>query len=101
MRLPFKIPEGANLFDVCLNVYTSLDLLPKFMKDNGIASYNKVFSGKEEVIFDTDFISDEFVYSIINKTDLLFVTSKNKSVRYLLSENGSYILQENNFKIIV
>lgn len=101
MQLYFRVPEGASIFDVCLNVYTSLNLLSKLMSDNNITSYNKVFDGKELIVYDTDFVSDEFLFLLIQKNDYIFSTSKARVKRFLLNEEGNFILQENNFKIIV
>lgn len=75
MLQEFRSPEGATILDVCLNVYLSLNLLSKFVKDNNITDLNKRTKTNELFIFDTDYIYNEFQNLDVKRNDYIFRTS--------------------------
>ena len=101
MLLEFRPPIGATIFDLCLNTYLSLNLLPKFVKDNGIENLNYVTGQGEVYIYDTDFIWDEFMSKDIKNNNYKFttgdITIPNASLSsddFLLIESGAILQSE-------
>jgi hypothetical protein len=101
MLLSFKPSIGSNVLDVCLNVYCSLNLLPKLIIDNKIENLNFVSGINDVFVYDTDFVADEFIQKEIQKNDYKFVTGKltvNDSgftnENYLLIESGAILQSE-------
>ena len=108
MLLEFRPPVGSNLFDVVLNTYTSLDLIPKFMKDNNITNVNMVTKTGDVFVYDTTLIVDEIMLDKINKGRLLFMTSdapnnviKADSTNYLLIESSEILSSEANINFLI
>ena len=107
MQLEFKPAEGSNLFDIILNTYTSLDLLPKFVSDNNITNLNMVAKTGDIFIYETDLIVDEIMLDKINKGRLLFMTSnvKNNVIigdsNYLLIESGDILATDANINFLI
>jgi hypothetical protein len=48
----FIVPDGATVYDICLNTYQSLDYLVKLMTDNGIDGIDTEVAAGTEVVFD-------------------------------------------------
>lgn len=76
MLARYRAPEGASLFDLVLNTYTSLNLLTKFILDNNIRGYDLITKVGDEFLFDTDLIVDNFMFDDIIDNQLIFVTGK-------------------------
>ena len=98
MLLSFKPSIGSTILDVCLNVYLSLNLLPKLIEDNGITNLNAVTGIGEEFIYDTEFIYDEFESNEVMRNQYKFVTgdvsmpnASFTSGDYLLIESGAIL----------
>lgn len=96
MQQSFKPSIGSTILDICLNVYCSLNLLPKLLQDNNITNLNYVSGIGEEIIYDTDFVADEFIQRDILRNNYKFVTGNlyvpNASFtneNYLLIESGA------------
>lgn len=98
MQQSFKPSIGSTILDICLNVYCSLNLLPKFIMDNNIKSLNLVTGIDDVFVYDTDFVADEFLQRDILKNDYKFVTGNlyvpNASFtneNYLLIQSGAIL----------
>jgi hypothetical protein len=96
MQQSFSPSLGSTILDICLNVYCSLNLLPKLIQDNNIQSLNFVSGVGDVIIYDTDFVADEFIQRDILRNNYKFVTGDlhvpNASFtneNYLLIENGA------------
>jgi hypothetical protein len=96
MQQLFKPSIGSTILDICLNVYCSLNLLPKLIQDNNIKTLNFVSGVGDQIIYDTDFVADEFIQRDILKNNYKFVTGNlyvpNASFtneQYLLIESGA------------
>lgn len=101
MLLEFRPPIGATILDLCLNTYLSLNLLPKFVKDNNIQNLNYVTGQSEVYTFDTDFIWDEFLSKDVKNNDYKFTTGNIKipnasfsNDNFLLIESGDILQTE-------
>jgi hypothetical protein len=101
MQLYFKPPIGSSILDVCLNVYLSLNLLPKLITDNSIQSLNYVSGINDVYVYDTDLIYDEFLHDSVIRNDMKFCTGDLKknnasfvSENYLLIESGEILQSE-------
>jgi len=98
MQQSFKPSIGSTILDICLNVYSSLNMLPKLIIDNNIQNLNFVTGINDTFIYDTDFVVDEFLQNDIIKNDYKFVTGDlyipNASFtneNYLLIESGAIL----------
>lgn len=74
MLLYKSFSEQCTIFDVCLQLYGSLDLLPKLISDNGIIDISLNVSKDKVFVFDTDFIDNEFISNEIIRNDYTFCT---------------------------
>lgn len=107
MQTLFNSSENANIFDLVLNTYGSLDFIPKFLKDNNITDVNYISKVGDVFKYETDLVTNEFTSNTIAKNDYQFATSKIKNVEfeiienYLLTENGIIINTENQNKILL
>ena len=93
MLLEYKPSLGATILDMVLNTYLSLDLLPKFVEDNGIDNLNLVAGGDEVYIYDTDFVSNEFMSIEVLRNSLKFTTGSYTIPNALLTDED-YLLTE-------
>ena len=108
MLQEFRPPEGASILDMVLNTYTSLNLLPKFLKDNRIVDLNSKAVFGDVFVFDTDFIDNAFLYEEILKNGYLFRTNDLPLVNindnrrnFLLAENGLVLRTETKKNLII
>ena len=74
MLLYKSFSEECTIFDVCLQLYGSLDLLPKLISDNGIIDISAKIKKETLFIYDTDFIDNEFISNEIIRNSLNFCT---------------------------
>jgi len=93
MQQLFKPSIGSTILDICLNVYCSLNLLPKIIQDNNIQSLVFVSGVGSEIIYDTDFVDDEFIQREILRNNYKFVTG-NLYVPNASFTNEKYLLIE-------
>ena len=93
MLLEFKPPIGATILDVCLNTYLSINLLPKFIKDNSISNMDFVAGINDVFVYDTDFIFDEFMSKDVQKNSYKFVTG-DVNIPNASFSNQDYLLIE-------
>lgn len=98
MQQSFKPSIGSTILDICLNVYCSLNMLPKLIMDNNIKSLNFVTGINDVFVYDTDFVVDEFLQRDILKNNYKFVTGDlhipNASFtneNYLLIQSGAIL----------
>lgn len=101
MQLYKEFSEGCTFYDVVLNVYLSLNLMPKFIIDNNIKDINLVTTAGQGFYFDTDYIDDDFMNDKVIKNNYKFCTGKffvNTGIRgnYLLIESGEILETETN-----
>ena len=107
MQLTFRPPEGANLFDICLNTYTSLDMLPRFIKDNNITDLNMQTKVGDLFIYESDLIINEIMIDVISRNRLLFMTGDINSAtvitpsNYLLIESYDILQSEANINFLI
>jgi hypothetical protein len=93
MLVEFKPSIGSTLFDLCLNTYLSLNLLPKFIKDNNVQNLDFVTGINEKYVYDTDFIYDEFLSNELIRNNYKFSTGDIKIPNSNVS-NENYLLIE-------
>lgn len=100
MLLSKQFSEGCTFFDVVLQCYLSLNLMPKFILDNNITDLNLATTAGQVFKYDSDFISDEFLSGEVLKNDYKFCTGRpifdNTIVRgnYLLTETPEILSSE-------
>lgn len=101
MQLVYNPPIGSSILDVCLNVYLSLDLMPRLLVDNNVQSLNYVTGLNDTFVYDTDLIEDEFLSREVLKNNYRFCTGDLKktnasfvSENYLLIESGEILQNE-------
>ena len=107
MLKEFRPPEGASILDVVLNTYTSMNLLPKFLKDNGITNMDAKAETGDVFVYDTDFVENDFLHDEILKNDykfrtndLPYVNANDNSRHFLLTENGLILRTETKKNIL-
>ena len=99
-----EFQQGCTIFDVVLELYLSLNLLPKLILDNGITDINQITTTGQKFTYDTDFIFNEKMSEEITRKNYKFRTSDLKIYSnevfgdYLLIENSEILKDEaNNF----
>ena len=101
MLLSKQFSEGCTFFDVVLQCYLSLNLMPKFIIDNNITDLNLMTTAGQVFKYDPSFISDEFLNNEILKNDYKFRTGTpifdTTAIRgnYLLTEASEILSTEN------
>jgi hypothetical protein len=93
MQVFKQFQEGCTIFDVVLELYLSLNLLPKLVIDNNITDLNLITTTGQNFVYDTDFITDERMSEEILKKNYKFRTSEAKKTNSVIIEN--YLLIEN------
>ena len=108
MLQSYKAPSGCTIFDLVLQCYLSLNLMPKFLIDNNIEDLNFLTVVGQVFVYDTDFVADDFMAMEILKNNYVFCTGKLlvtniPAVRsnFLLIENGDILSTENNTLFII
>ena len=97
-----QFSEGCTLFDVVLELYLSLNLLPKFIVDNDIKDLNAITVSGQVFKYDTDFIYNEVMSEEITRKNHRFCTGQlnifNRAILgdYLLIENTEILKDEAN-----
>jgi hypothetical protein len=94
--------QGCTIFDVVLQLYLSLNLLPKLILDNNITDLNAITTTGQVFVYDTDFVYNEILSEEITRKNYNFRTSELKIFNrsnlenYLLIENGDILATETN-----
>jgi hypothetical protein len=99
MQVSKSFPEGCTFFDVVLQCYSSLNLMPKFIIDNNIKDLNLITRAGQTFIFDNDFIDDEFISNEAATNDYKYCTGKVppfNRLSYILTESGEILSSETN-----
>lgn len=97
-----QFQQGCTIFDVVLELYLTLNLLPKLIFDNGITDINAVTTTGQIFQYDTELIFNETMSEEIIKKNYNFRTSDlkiyNKAVKgnYLLIESSDILQDEAN-----
>lgn len=97
-----KFPQGCTIFDVVLQCYLSMNMLPKLIEDNSIKDVNLTTIANQEFVYDDDYIYDEFQSNDVIKNNYKLCTGDlkifNNVVRgnYLLIENSEILKDEVN-----
>lgn len=99
-----QFQQGCTIFDVVLELYLSLNMLPKLIFDNNITDLNAETITGQKFYYDTDFVTNERMSEEIVKKDYKFRTSETKKTisviveEYLLIESSEILQDEaNNF----
>jgi hypothetical protein len=94
--------QGCTLFDVVLELYLSLNLLPKFIVDNNITDLNAITTSGQVFKYDTDLIANERLSEEITRKSYQFKTGDLKIYsrgilgEYLLIESAEILKDEAN-----
>lgn len=94
--------QGCTIFDVVLELYLSLNLLPKLIYDNEITDINAITTTGQKFSYDTDFIYNEKMSNEIIKKNYNFRTGDLKIYsnavfgEFLLIENSEILQDEAN-----
>ena len=92
MQVFKQFQEGCTIFDVVLELYLSLNLLPKLVIDNNITDLNLITTTGQNFVYDTDFVANERMSEEIMKKNYKFRTSEAKKTNSVVVEN--YLLIE-------
>ena len=93
MQVFKQFQEGCTIFDVVLELYLSLNLLPKLVIDNNITDLNLITTTGQTFVYNTDFVANERMSEEIMKKNYKFRTSEAKKTNNVVAEN--YLLIEN------
>lgn len=79
MLVSRSFAENCTFFDVVLQCYFSLDLMPKLISDNSIQDLNLVTFAGQSFLYDPEFIADEFLSNDTLKNNYNFCTGELKA----------------------
>lgn len=102
MQVFKEFQQGCTIFDVVLELYLSLNLLPKLIFDNNITDLNAITTTGQKFLYDTEFIFNEKMSNEITKKNYKFRTSDLKIFsnavfgEFLLIENSEILQDEAN-----
>jgi hypothetical protein len=97
-----EFQQGCTLFDVVLELYLSLNLLPKLIIDNDIKDLNAITTTGQVFKYDTELISNEIMSEEIKRKNYQFCTAELKIFNraivgdYLLIESQEVLKDEAN-----
>lgn len=97
-----QFTQGCTIFDVVLELYLSLNMLPKLIFDNNITDLNAITYTGQKFIYDTDFVFNEIMSDEIIRKNYKFSTGELKIFSrailgdYLLIENSEILKDEAN-----
>jgi len=97
-----EFTQGCTIFDVVLELYLSLNMLPKLISDNNITDLNVLTFTGQIFKYDTDFIFNEIMSEEISKKNYKFSTGELKVFNnqilgdYILIENSEILKDESN-----
>jgi len=74
MQVFKEFQQGCTIFDVVLELYLSLNMLPKLIYDNSITDINAITTTGQKFAYDTDFIYNEKMSDEITKKNYKFRT---------------------------
>lgn len=94
-----SVKDGQSIYDIALMAYGGFDQVVKLFEDSGILSINQTNLKGEVCNFDSTVATDYSLRDVIQKKGLVFSTSIDFG--FLLDEDGGYILDEFNNRIIV
>jgi hypothetical protein len=95
-----QFTQGCTLFDVVLELYLTLNMLPKLIIDNNILDLNAITTSGQVFKYDTDFINNEVMSEQILRKNYKFCTGElkiyNRSIieDYLLIESSEILQNE-------
>lgn len=93
MQVFKQFTQGCTLFDVVLELYLSLNMLPKLITDNNITDLNAITTSGQIFKYDTDFVSNEVMAEEILRKNYKFCTGELKIYNDVLI-NENYLLIE-------
>jgi len=102
MQVFKQFSQGCTLFDVVLELYLTLNMLPKLIFDNNITDLNAITFTGQMFKYDTDFIFSETMADEIIRKDYKFSTGElkvfNRAILgdYLLIESEEILKDEAN-----
>lgn len=96
--IKIKTYDGQSVYDVCLQSYGSLDELMQFLKENNKAGVDDADLQLKNVTLFTNRTSTKYenkLFSTLSKKEEVSVGN------FILLENGFYLLQENGSKFLL
>lgn len=66
--------EGCTIFDVVLQCYFSINLLPRLVEDNGVQNLNAVTTAGQVFLYDPELVADEFLRDEALRNDYKYCT---------------------------
>lgn len=87
-----EFQQGCTIFDVVLELYLSLNMLPKLISDNSITDLNALTTTGQKFTYDTDFVYNEKMSDEITKKNYKFRTGDFNVPQYKFLPNGQYLL---------
>lgn len=102
MQAHKQFEQGCTIFDVVLQLYLTLNMLPKLILDNHITDLNTLTTTGQSFVYDTEFIDNEQMAQEITKKKYNFKTSdlkiRNNSIigDFLLIESEEILQDEAN-----
>lgn len=97
----FSAYSGMSIYDICLQVYGSLDLLYQLMADSNFNNLQSEVVVGEKFIFNPGKTVDNIFANFLKTTKKIITTLVFTPSDALLQENGYYILQENGDRILL
>lgn len=88
MQKSYSALDGQSIFDVCLQVYGSLDFLFKLIQDSGIDSVNSVISSQQQFIYDDTLVFNQGVSNQFLLSGIFYATDSgnNGEVYYIIKQ---------------
>lgn len=74
MLVSRSFSEGCTLFDVVLQCYFSINLLPQLIMDNNVQNVNAVTTAGQVFLYDPELVTDEFLRDDAMRNDYKFCT---------------------------
>jgi hypothetical protein len=94
MQVFKEFQQGCTIFDVVLELYLSLNLLPKLIYDNGITDINAITTTGQKFLYDTEFIYNEKMSDEITKKNYKFRTGDFSVPQYKFLPNDAYVISQ-------
>jgi hypothetical protein len=97
-----QFQQGCTIFDVVLELYLSINLLPKLIIDNDIKDLSTITTTGQVFKYETDLVSNEILSEEIKRKNYKFSTGQliilNRAILgdYLLIENSEILKDEAN-----
>lgn len=74
MLVSRSFSEGCTIFDVVLQCYFSINLLPQLIMDNNVQNINAVTTAGQVFLYDPELVTDEFLRDDAMRNNYKFCT---------------------------